>query len=80
MDQHIARIAEGGRVLIPSEIRRLLGLEIGEDVVLEVSENQLHISSLKAVVKNAQAKIESYTKGKISLTKNLKQMREEERE
>lgn len=49
------KMTEGGRIVIPSEIRRRLGFEIGETFNLEIDENNsLRVSSRVQSLRRAQ--------------------------
>jgi AbrB family looped-hinge helix DNA binding protein len=54
------RIGAGGRVVIPAEIRRELGLEEGEPVVLRVEDGELRIWSISEGIRRAQAIASKY--------------------
>lgn len=65
------KIAEGGRLVIPAEHRRQLGLEIGDEVILRVEDNELRILTRAAAVKRAQEKVRRHVKGRRSLVDEL---------
>jgi AbrB family looped-hinge helix DNA binding protein len=54
------KIAEGGRLVIPADLRRQLGLRAGDSVVMEVEDGELRVRSLKAAVARAQALVRRY--------------------
>lgn len=60
-------ITEGGRVVIPALIRRELNLNVGEEVIIKIESGEIHISTLKQAIKNAQASVRRYNKRNISL-------------
>lgn len=39
------KVTQGGRIVIPAEMRKQLGIEIGEDVNLSISDGAVRISS-----------------------------------
>jgi AbrB family looped-hinge helix DNA binding protein len=65
------KIADGGRVVIPAEYRRALGLEIGDEVILRVEDGELRIMTRAEGVKRAQQNVRKYVKGKRSLVDEL---------
>lgn len=65
------KIADGGRVVIPAEHRRALGLEIGDEVIIRVVDGELHILTRAEAVKQAQAKVRSKVKKGRSLVDEL---------
>lgn len=72
------QIKEGGRIIIPAPLRKALHLEIGEDVLLKLEDEELHVVTLKHAVLKAQSLVEKYNKKKISLTDELFKMRQED--
>jgi AbrB family looped-hinge helix DNA binding protein len=65
------KIAEGGRVVIPAELRRELGLEIGDEVIVRVEDNELRILTRGEAVKRAQGLVRQHVKGSRSLVDEL---------
>ena len=52
-----AQIGEKGRLVIPAEIRKAMGLEPGDTVVLELEENRLTVETRRARIKRAQERV-----------------------
>jgi len=65
------KIAEGGRLVIPAEIRRALGLEIGDEVIVRVEDGELRILTRGEAVKRAQDLVRRHVKGNRSLVDEL---------
>lgn len=65
------KIAEGGRLVIPAEHRRELGLEIGDEVIVRVEDNELRILTRSEAIKRAQEKVRRHVKGSRSLVDEL---------
>lgn len=82
MSSHRARIGEGGRLVIPARLRTELGLRVGDNVILEVQNGELHVRSLKDAVARAQALGRRYVPESRSLADELiaERRREAERE
>ena len=55
-----ARIGAGGRLVIPAEMRRALGLEEGTSVVLRVEDGELRVWSVREGIRRAQAIASKY--------------------
>ena len=47
-------IAEGGRVVIPAEFRKALGLKSGEAVMVGVEDGEIRIQSVRHAIRLAQ--------------------------
>jgi AbrB family looped-hinge helix DNA binding protein len=71
-------INEGGRVLIPVNIRKALNLNIGDELLLKVEEDEIHMIPLSKAVQEAQALIRQYNKDGLKLTDVLSEIRKED--
>lgn len=67
------RIVSGGRLQIPIEVRRELGLSDGDEVRMQLVGDELHITSLKIAdrVARAQAMFRKYAKPGPSMVDEL---------
>lgn len=77
MATHRARVGEGGRVVIPSDFRRELGIRPGDDVLLEITDDAVRIRSLRGAMQRAQALVRRHVTGDVSLSEELIQERRE---
>jgi AbrB family looped-hinge helix DNA binding protein len=75
-----AKIAEGGRVVIPAEYRRKLGLEPGDEVIIRLEDGELRILTRAEAVKRAQSLVKRHVKKGRSLVDELSGERREEAE
>ena len=66
-----ARLAEGGRLVIPAEFRRELALRPGESLVLDIRDGELRVRSLRRAVERAQALVRPYVPDGGSLSEDL---------
>jgi antitoxin PrlF len=66
-----ATVAANGRLVIPLDLRRALGIEDGGEVFLELDEQELKITSRVHQAAAAQAKVRSYLKGEKNLAEEL---------
>lgn len=73
------KMNENGRIVVPVKIREQLGFLPGDELILRVESDELHISSVKSAVKRAQALVKSRVKVK-SLVTELFKMRKEDQE
>jgi len=55
MNPILGRVSESGRVQLPADFRRAMGLENGGDVVVELDDGGIRIRTVAAVVAQAQA-------------------------
>jgi AbrB family looped-hinge helix DNA binding protein len=73
-----ATLTEGGRIVIPAQIRKALNIHIGDEVLLKLESGELHIVTLQNVVKDAQKLVRQYNEKNLSLKKTLFSMRKED--
>jgi AbrB family looped-hinge helix DNA binding protein len=60
MGAYRVAIGQGGRVVIPAELRKVLGVQPGDHVVMEAADGELRLRSLNKAVADAQALIRQY--------------------
>jgi bifunctional DNA-binding transcriptional regulator/antitoxin component of YhaV-PrlF toxin-antitoxin module len=68
----------GGRIVVPAEFRRALGVDIGDDVVIELTNGELRLRSLDAAIKRAQEIVRKHVPEGVSLADELIRERREE--
>jgi len=54
------RLGRGGRIVVPAQYRRALGIEPGDDVLLLLDESGLHVLPVRQAVARAQALVRKY--------------------
>ena len=77
MTTYRARITEGGRVVIPAEFRRQLDLQPGAEVILDVTDGELRIRSLRRAIERAQTLVRRHVPEGVSLADELVRERRE---
>ncbi|MEF3075351.1 AbrB/MazE/SpoVT family DNA-binding domain-containing protein [Methylobacter sp. Wu1] len=70
MSAFTAQVSAGGRIVIPAEIRRKMGIHSGDQVILSYHDGELHISTRKQRLKQAKAIVKACV-GNISLAEQL---------
>jgi antitoxin PrlF len=65
------RINENGRVVIPASFRKRLGIHVGDEVVLQIQDNELRITTLKRNIERAQRLVRKHVKPGTSLVDEL---------
>jgi AbrB family looped-hinge helix DNA binding protein len=70
MSSLTAQVSAGGRIVIPAEIRRKMGIHSGDQVILSYHDGELHISTRKQRLKQAKAIVKACA-GNISLVEQL---------
>ncbi|HZZ63548.1 MAG TPA: AbrB/MazE/SpoVT family DNA-binding domain-containing protein [Roseiarcus sp.] len=73
------KIIDGGKLVIPAHMRRAMGIERGDTVVVELlPAGELRVRPLAAAVRRAQAIVREKIKGDRSLAEELMRERRQE--
>ena len=78
MPSRHVKIAPGGRVVLPAEFRKALGVSVGDSVVIELRDGELRLRSLDAAIRRAQERVRRYVPEGVSLAAELIRERREE--
>ena len=65
------KIIDGGKLVIPAQFRRELGIAVGDTVVVEMADGEMHVRSLAAAVRQAQAIVREFVPDGTSLVDQL---------
>lgn len=65
------KVNENGRVVIPAEFRRTLGINSGDELIARVEDDELRITTVKARIARAQRLVRQYIKPGRSLADEL---------
>lgn len=65
------RVNENGRVVIPASFRKRLGISVGDEVVLQIEDDELRIITLKRNIERAQRLVRKHVKPGTSLVDAL---------
>lgn len=71
MSKNLARIGEGGRLVIPADYRKALGVQTGDEVVLILEERSLRILTPREGIRRAQELVRSYVPQSSRLSEEL---------
>ena len=71
MQQSATKVDRHGRVVIPAEYRRALGLREGDAVVIQLDDGALRILTRAQAIRRAQEILAPYLSGKGSLADEL---------
>ena len=78
MPSRHVKIAPGGRVVLPAEFRKALGVSVGDSVVIELRDGELRLRSLDAAIRRAQETVRKYVPEGVSLADELIRERRKE--
>ena len=71
---------QGGRIVIPADYRKALGLKPGDDVVLVLEDNEVRLVTPRQAVKRAQTLVRQYvSKGRMLADELIQDRRQEVR-
>lgn len=65
------KLASGGRLQLPSQVRRALGLADGDAVVMRVVDGELHVRARRDILKHIQAVLRPYAPAEGSVADEL---------
>ena len=65
------RVNENGRLVIPASFRKALDINPGDEVMVRLEDDELHISTLKRRLERAQKLVKRYLKPGESLVDEL---------
>lgn len=64
-------VNENGRVVIPLEFRRALGVRAGDEVILSWKDDEIRITTMQRRIERAQRHVRKYVKPGVSLVDEL---------
>ena len=71
MEQSATKVDRHGRVVIPAEYRRALGLAEGDTLVLRLDDGLLQLMTRAEAIRRAQELVTKHTSGQQSLVDEL---------
>ena len=72
------RINENGRIVIPASYRKVLGVDIGDEIILRMEDDELRITTMKRKIERAQRIARKYVRPGVLLSDELIAERREE--
>ena len=78
MNEIRTKVGQNGRIVIPKEYRRRLGLESGDEVIMSLDEKGLHLYTSAQAVARAQELVRRYVPEGRNLADELIAERREE--
>lgn len=78
MAQVRTRVADGGRIVLPAEYRRALGIQVGDEVVLRLEGETVRVLTRRQAIREAQEIVRRYVPADRSLADELIEERRRE--
>ena len=75
--QYKTVLGEGGRVVVPAEVRRKLGLKKGDQLIMQLKDSEVCMFTQQQAVERAQAMVRRYVPEERSLVAELIRERRE---
>lgn len=74
------RMVEGGRIIVPAEFRRQMGIAKGDTVLFEMHGDELRVRPARAALRQLQGKLKAYADPGVSVADELIAQRRAEAE
>ena len=71
MNAQRGKLVSGGRLQVPADLRRQLGLADGDPVLMRVVDGELHVRPLREALARVQARLRSYDPADARLSEEL---------
>jgi len=65
------KMSQNGRIVIPADFRKALGVAEGGEIILRWEDDELRISTMKKNIERAQRHVRQYVKPGVSLVDEL---------
>ncbi|MFP6636204.1 MAG: AbrB/MazE/SpoVT family DNA-binding domain-containing protein, partial [Dehalococcoidia bacterium] len=64
MDNIKTRLGQGGRIVLPAEFREALGVKVGDELILSLKDDEIHVFTRGAAIKRAQGMLKHIAPGR----------------
>jgi len=71
MNVQRGKLVSGGRLQVPADIRRLLGLNDGDPVTMRVVDGELHVRPLRDALARVRSRLREHLPPDVSLSDEL---------
>ena len=78
MDTVRTKVGQGGRIVLPAEFRKAMGIKPGDEVILAMKDGEVRVFTRQAAIKRAQGMLREYIPEGRSLSDELIQERRAE--
>ena len=74
MDNIKTKIGQGSKIVLPAEFREALGVKVGDELILSLKDDEIHVFTRRAAINRAQGMLKHIAPGR-SLADELIQER-----
>ena len=78
MDSIKTKVGQGGRIVLPAEFRKAMGIKPGDEVILAFKDGEVRVFTRQTAIKRAQAMLRQYIPEGRNLSDELIQERRAE--
>ena len=72
------KVGQGGRIVLPAEFRKAMGIKPGDEVILALMDGEIRVITRQSAIKRAQGMLRQYIPEGRSLSDELIQERRAE--
>ncbi len=65
------KLTQGGRIVIPAEMRKRLGMEIGDSLNIEIRNDSLQVTTMRSALRRIQRLLKKHIPPGVSLVDEL---------
>ncbi len=65
------KLSLGGRIVVPTDMRKALSMEVGDELFMKIENQELKIFNLRHAIKEAQTLMAKYNPKKIRLSDQI---------
>ena len=71
MSSMVVKIGQGGRIVLPAQIRKVLGVTTGDDLILSLTDGEVRMFTREEGIRRAQELVRRYFPEGRSLSEEL---------
>ena len=77
MSTTVVKIGQGGRIVLPAQIRRALGVTTGDDLILALSDGEVRMFTRREAIRRAQGMLKHLAPGRSLVDELIQERRAE---
>ncbi len=71
MSTTVVKMGQGGRIVLPAQIRKALGVKTGDDLILSLTDGEVRVFTREQGIRRAQELVRRYFPEERSLSEEL---------
>ena len=77
MSTTVVKIGQGGRIVLPAQIRKALGVTTGDDLILALSDGEVRMFTRREAIRRAQGMLKHLAPGRSLVDELIAERRAE---